>query len=116
MSRPFFFVFPASSDHIIEGDNGERFGRAVTTGVETHKVVAIIDNGLNAPIPMRKRGDEVFANEQLRFWVIAHRDLAFSSAVAHLSVAGCADRQATRLSEVAAIGRNRDTQNVKRTR
>ncbi len=65
MSRPFFFIFPAGSDHIIKGNNGERLGRAVTTGIETHKVVVIIDNGLNAPVPMRKRGDEVFTNEQL---------------------------------------------------
>jgi hypothetical protein len=26
MSRPFFFIFPARSDHIIEGNNGERLG------------------------------------------------------------------------------------------
>jgi hypothetical protein len=65
MSRPFFFVFAASSDHIIEGDNGERLGRTVTTGIETHKVVAVINNGLNAPVPMGKCGNEVFTNQQL---------------------------------------------------
>jgi hypothetical protein len=67
MNRPSFFIFPASSDHIVDGNNGERLGRTVTAGIETHEVVGAIDNSLNTPIPMRKSGNEVFADEHLKF-------------------------------------------------
>jgi len=66
MSRPFFFIFPASSDHVIERNDCECLRRAVTTGIEVDEVVDIVDKCLNSPIPMRKRGNEVFTDEQLK--------------------------------------------------